>query len=55
MSCVSCDDVCVSIVGVCILSLWGLSMCVIMDKCEANDLVGAFGKISKKLCRYDKE
>lgn len=52
MSYVPCDDVCVSIVGVCMLWLWGLVMCVILDRCETGNLLGAFGNILEKLCGY---
>ena len=52
MSCVPCDDMCVDTVGVCVLRLWGLIMCVILGRCEANDLLSVLGKVLEKLCRY---
>lgn len=42
---IPCDDVGVSIVGVCVLWLWGLVVCADLDGCKACDQVGAFGKV----------
>ena len=52
MSRIPCDFVCFSIIGVCILWLWGLVMCVVLDRCEANEMVGAFGYVLEHLYWY---